>query len=335
MRKYLYTIFFVLSLLGNTAVAAQDPMYSQFFHSPLSLNPAFTGYYDGIHRLSANFRNQWLGFGDPFTTASASFDTRLAVQRTGNNILGMGVMMLGDRTGAGAYNSNYLSFSGAYHQALDEEGYHHLGIGFQGNWGSRAIDYNRISFSNQLTSRGFDISLPNNENFPTQKTNYSDLNAGIMYNYLKDRNRAFLGFSAYHINQPVMSFLGADSYRLPARYTVHGGASFLVGYQSELYVSGQFMKQGAVSNASVGMVYGHSMQDRNDENVFYAGVFYRHKDAVYPYVGYLFNDIRIGMSYDVNISGLTLGSRRSKSFELSVIYYFFDQNIVRQAIPWH
>ena len=56
---------------------AQDPQFSQYFSSPLSLNPAFTGYYDGTHRIASNFRNQWVGAGDPFTTASVSFDTRV------------------------------------------------------------------------------------------------------------------------------------------------------------------------------------------------------------------------------------------------------------------
>lgn len=334
MKKILYILSFSLFLVGEI-LHAQDPQYSQYFSSPLSLNPAFTGYHDGIHRLTSNFRNQWLGAGDPFTTASVSFDTRVAAERLNNNILGVGLMVTGDRTATGAYNSNYASLSTAYHQSLDEEGFQHFSIGFQGNMGTRTLDYNRISFNNQLTSRGFDLSLPNNENFVTQKAVYYDLNVGAMYNYLKDRKRFFLGVSAYHVNQPKMSFLGSDLYKLPIRLTAHGGSSVLVNAQSELFVSAQYVQQGNVSNATLGMAYGYSIEERNDENVFYAGLFYRHKDAVYPYIGYLFNDLQLGLSYDVNVTGVQTGNKRNRSFELSIIYHFFNPNEIRRVMPWH
>jgi type IX secretion system PorP/SprF family membrane protein len=334
MKQFFPLLIFLL-LCNTTSLHAQDPQYSQYFSSPIALNPAFTGYYDGVHRLSTNFRNQWLGAGDPFTTATISFDTRLAATKLNNNILGVGLMVTGDRTATGTYNSNYASLSTAYHQALDEEGYQHLAIGFQGNMGTRTLDYNRISFNDQLTSRGFDLSLPNNENFITQKAIYYDVNVGVMYNYLKDRNRHFLGASFYHVNQPKMSFLGNDAYTLPTRLTVHGGSSLLVNAQGELFLSANYIKQGNISSATLGIAYGYSIEERNDENVLYAGLFYRHKDAVYPYIGYLFNDLQIGVSYDVNVTGVQTGNKRNRSFELSIIYHFFDPNVTRRVMPWH
>jgi hypothetical protein len=56
MRKiYQLIILTILSL----NVHAQDPHFSQFFSSPLTLNPAFTGKFDGSWRLAANHRDQW------------------------------------------------------------------------------------------------------------------------------------------------------------------------------------------------------------------------------------------------------------------------------------
>ena len=156
-----------------------------------------------------------------------------------------------------------------------------------------------------------------------------------MYNYLKDRNRFFIGTSYYHINQPKMSFLGNDEYMLPARATVHAGASFLVGAQGELFLSGQFMNQAGVNSTTFGFAYGFSPYQMDDNNVFYAGLFYRNQDAVYPYLGYLLNDVQIGLSYDINTSGIQTGNRRNKSFELSVIYHFFDPNSTRRVMPWY
>lgn len=335
MRNIKQIIFFLTLLNTVLRVDAQDPQYSQYFSSPLSLNPAFTGYYDGVHRLATNFRNQWLGAGNPFTTTSVSFDTKLLKNTLDKSMLGVGLLLINDRTSNGAYSSNYASLSAAYHQSLDEEGYQHLAIGFQGSMGTRMLDYNRISFNSQFSSRGFDLSLPNTEDFITQRAAYNDLNVGLMYNYLKDRKRIFLGASVYHINQPTMTFLGNDAYTLPRRITAQGGSSFLLGSKGELYLSALYMKQGEVSNSVIGMAYGVNVQESNDENVFYVGLFYRHKDAIYPYVGYLFNDLQIGLSYDINTTGIQVSNRRNRSFEISIRYHFFDPNVVRKAMPWN
>ena len=178
MKMIKHNISLVFIFLLPFASEAQDAHYSQYFNAPLSLNPAFTGYYDGKHRLATNFRNQWLGAGDPFTTATVSFDTRMLAQQMDKSLLGIGLVLMGDRTATGAYNSNYASLSTAYHQALDEEGFQHLAVGFQGSLGTRMLDYNRISFNNQFASRGFDLSLSNNENFVTNIEIYISTSPG-------------------------------------------------------------------------------------------------------------------------------------------------------------
>ena len=132
-----------------------------------------------------------------------------------------------------------------------------------------------------------------------------------------------------------MSFIGNDAYLLPTRFTLHGGSSVLVNAQGEFFISANYIKQGNISSATLGIAYGYSIQERNDENVLYAGLFYRHKDAVYPYIGYLFNDLQIGVSYDINVTGVQTGNKRNRSFELSIIYHFFDPNVSRRVMPWH
>src|SRR5688572_15249431 len=49
MRKYLLVIFVLMQTL--TAIA-QDPNFSQFFVSPLTLNPALTGKFNGDFRAA-------------------------------------------------------------------------------------------------------------------------------------------------------------------------------------------------------------------------------------------------------------------------------------------
>jgi hypothetical protein len=54
------SVFAICSLLCAFSLHAQDLHFSQFFNSPLTTNPANTGFIpDADFRLGANYRNQW------------------------------------------------------------------------------------------------------------------------------------------------------------------------------------------------------------------------------------------------------------------------------------
>ena len=72
MKKILFTLFVCVALVSVSI--AQDPNFSQFFASPLTLNPALTGKFDGVYRFAANYRNQWPTINNAYTTMTASFD---------------------------------------------------------------------------------------------------------------------------------------------------------------------------------------------------------------------------------------------------------------------
>ncbi len=64
---------------------SQDIHFSQFYMSPLNLNPAMTGVMNGNIRLTGNYRNQWASVlrDKSFRTYSVSYDQRVAVGRNG------------------------------------------------------------------------------------------------------------------------------------------------------------------------------------------------------------------------------------------------------------
>ncbi|HYK55270.1 MAG TPA: type IX secretion system membrane protein PorP/SprF, partial [Flavisolibacter sp.] len=71
MRKLFLSLFLLSAVLSSKA---QDPNFSQFFASPLTLNPALTGKFDGAFRVAGNYRNQWPTINNAFTTATVSVD---------------------------------------------------------------------------------------------------------------------------------------------------------------------------------------------------------------------------------------------------------------------
>ena len=318
------------------SLSAQDPRFSQYFSSPLTINPANTGNFDGIGRLAFNFRNQWQGIGEPYLTGTVSYDTEFLKKAAGNgNKFSIGFMGLYDHTAGGLFTSNYLTTSVGYHLFLDEDQLHKLSIGVQATLANRRLDYTKITFSDQFTSFGYDLSLPSNQNIQFSSISYVDWSTGLMYKKQGEINSFYIGASGYHLNKPNESFLKNGKSKLPIRMTLHAGWSALVGYQGTLITSGNFMVQGKSKDISLGMAYGHQLDGPSNDIIFYLGSWYRHQDAIIPYLGISTNNIQLGLTYDINISGLNLAKTKNGSFELSLIYNFQDKSEIKRYIPWY
>src|SRR4249920_776622 len=120
MKKLLLTLL-LLSTIVSVSLA-QDPNFSQFFASPLTLNPALTGKFDGNFRVAGNYRNQWPSINNAFVTKTGSADFHLLR----NNLpeidrWGFGVLFMNDQNGNGALRTNQFSLSTAYHKGLNKK----------------------------------------------------------------------------------------------------------------------------------------------------------------------------------------------------------------------
>src|SRR5439155_10725462 len=89
---------------------AQDPSFSQFWASPLNINPGLTGNINGDWRTIMNFRTQWIGPTAPYVTGTISYDRKLFVERLpeGQRFAAGGMLMY-DRTMGGVLQSTYGS----------------------------------------------------------------------------------------------------------------------------------------------------------------------------------------------------------------------------------
>lgn len=301
---------------------AQDPNFSQFFSSPMTLNPAFTGKFFGSYRVAGNYRNQWPTIERAYTTATASVDFQVMQGKIANNdTWGVGFMGYTDNSANGAVKFNYAAVSTAYHKGLDEEGYHQLGAGFQVTYSNMLINTSMLKFEDQLTTAGFTGVTSEIFNTGTLKSNYMDISGGILYNgSTGDRTNFYMGVSMYHLNRPKQQFTGA-AYLLPTRTTIHAGTYFPIGTTTTLHMSGLQMFQGGTSSTMLG---GALQMSTNPDDIkatsLYFGAWVRLKDAIIPYVGLEFDDFRIGASYDYNSSQLRTASNNRGGIEISLIY---------------
>jgi type IX secretion system PorP/SprF family membrane protein len=307
-------------VLGNAL--AQDPHFSQFFSSPLTLNPALTGKFFGSYRITGNYRNQWPTINNAYTTGTASADFHIFQNKiASNDTWGLGFVGYNDNSANGAVKFNYASLSTAYHKGLDEEGMHTLGAGFQVTYANMLINTAQLTFEDQLTSSGFTGVTSEVFNGATLKSNYIDVNAGLLYSgTTNERNNFYFGVSMYHINRPRQDFTGAQ-YVLNPRTTIHGGAYFPLGQSTTLHVSALQMFQGGASETMLGgALQLMADPDAPKPTSLYVGSWMRFNDAIIPYMGVEFDDFRIGVSYDYNSSSLKTASQNRGGIEVSLIY---------------
>ena len=310
---------------------AQDPHFSQYFSSPLTFNPAFTGYFDGTQRLAFNIRNQWANIGEPYTTGTVSYDSKILKNKIGSNDRwGLGLLALYDQSSGGIFKNNYISLSTAFHKGLDADGNQSIGIGIQAGYARNSVDFNRISFSNQYTNGGFNLSIPSGETVNNQSVSYADVNAGIIYNYGDENGNLFtMGASMYHILRPRLSFFSGNNASLQRRYGVHVSANLNSGDRNYFFISSHIMQQAGTNEVVFGAAYGLGIGETDLH--LYLGAWLRIKDAFYPYIGLRSSSYQLGLSYDVTSSDLTRAKGFSGSSELSFIYFFNKEN--KKGIP--
>jgi type IX secretion system PorP/SprF family membrane protein len=318
MRK----IFSLLFLGFAGTVYAQDPNFSQFFASPLTLNPALTGKFDGSFRVAGNYRNQWPSINNAFTTATISIDGGILKNSIPEfDKFGIGVMAFTDKSGNGVLQNNYLALSTAYHKALDENGYHQLGLGFQGTYVGKRLDITSLKFESMLRSDGFTGLMDESFNDNELNVSYFDMNLGFLYNGSTDgSNNYYVGASMYHINRPKETFQKGN-YVLEPRITLQGGAMLPMGEYNAIHFSANFSRQANATNTVFGGAYMMNVnQNEGNPTNLYLGSWYRFGDAIIPYVGLEFGEFHIGATYDVNISSLKPASNMRGGAEISLIY---------------
>jgi len=124
----------------------QDLHFSQFYNSPLSTNPANTGFIpDADYRFGLLYRNQWSSImAMPYKTMSAFADAQLMRDKFDNGWLGVGAFVQSDVVGSGSLRSTKVYGSLAYHQMLGLSSL--LSAGFNLGWANKRINPAELKF---------------------------------------------------------------------------------------------------------------------------------------------------------------------------------------------
>lgn len=332
-KHLLLNILFFFSL--TTVVQAQDPYFAQFYTSPLQLNPAMVGVYEGQFRVALNYREQWgsiLG-SEPFRTTAASFDIRQQVGR--GDYIGFATSVLRDEAGMSNFTQNRANLGVSFMKQLSGGRYsksnQFLVAGLQAGIGQNDFDFDRLWFSAQYDNENevVNFDADNTENFEMMNTGiYPDLSAGLLWYALFDDNMSiYAGGAMYHINTPDISFLGDADAKLNSRIAVHVGGELPFNDNLSLLPAAVVMKQGEAMNIIAGGNFRYTNRDWREvavriggwaqfSNKLDAGINNAHVVATAILEMERWN---VGISYDLN-ANITPATNARGAYELSLIY---------------
>ncbi|MFK7806661.1 MAG: PorP/SprF family type IX secretion system membrane protein [Saprospiraceae bacterium] len=336
MKRIKHFILVLVAVLGTLSLGAQDIHFSQFYMSPLNLNPAMTGVMNCNVRLTANYRNQWASVlkANAYNTYSVSYDQKIPVGR--NDFFGVGGTFWGDQAGESEFSTLQGRLSLAYSKRMG--GYrkkaHYLVFGADAGITQRSINFQNLRWGTQHNGDGtFNSGINSGEEFNNDNLLFPDISAGLLWFSVFDEDNSFyIGGAYHHLNRANLSFDDVDGVEEPlySRFTIHAGGEFMMTPRVGLVPGVITMFQGPSFQLNTGTSLKFLLGGtRRNYQAVQFGAWMRISnhfqksvttDALILSTRFDYNQFSIGFSYDVNVSSLRPASNSNGAFEFALVY---------------
>lgn len=319
MKIWFANILFLL--FPCVSLQAQDIHFSDFYSSPLNLNPALTGMFNGNLRVASMYRDQYRSVAVPYQTFTIGVDAKKDNVMKLRNVVGYGLLFNVDQAGDAEYQNIQFIFPFSLQlKKRQNKAVYSAGIGIGGTFSS--IYYEKLRFVDQFDGEKYESVISHGEEFVDERLFMPVVIAGGALNIRYHRfNSIKAGISVHNLVKPQTSWFDNNEVKLQNRFsafvlapTMGGKKSFYVpsvkytyqGKQQELQFGGQVFSQ----TRSVAF------------NTINCGLWLRALDwdALILNLGFVYSDYQFGFSYDVNLSGLRPASDGRGAFEISVVY---------------
>lgn len=301
-------------------VKAQDPIFTQYFIVPETLNPAYSGF---LETTSAGIihRSQWPDLDLKIDTDYAFFNTWS--ERINS---GFGGSILSHRENNTRYNFTQFNLNYAYKVILNDRWAFRpaIEIGF----GTKSFGFNNLILGDQINIDSGTINPITNDpsNFH-DKFSFFDFSTGILFN----SEEAWIGLSLKHINKPNISLVDEKNLPLNMFFSASVGYEFLVAdyldvlifpYETKFMLSANYMNQGEFNRLDLG------------SSIMFTRLFLGVSTALNPfgksqdshlissvnfYGGVQFEKLKFGISHDFTTSKM---GKTGGIYELSLTYQF-------------
>ena len=296
-------IFIVVLIVFFTKVKAQDPVFTEFFAVPETLNPGFTGFETTWH-AGLLHRRQWPN-GNRRIDTEFAFLNAMATDR-----VAVGGTILYHREEFTNYK--YLQINGTFSYSIalnDEWGF---SPGLEVGWGNKNVDFSNLLLEDQIDINTGAINggsvdpgfLRNND-----KIDFLDVSAGFVIN----NEQAWIGASLRHLNRPNIAFTEGGNVQLDMFLTIHGGYYFELDdsplsffpEESRIMVMANYMRQSQYNRLDIGGAFeaGYftigALAATNPER---KSTYSHFITSINPFASFKLGEFTFGYSYDLNTS---------------------------------
>lgn len=314
MSRLLYIILLVILSLE---VYAQDPKFSQYFASPLTLNPALAGYFDGYYRFALNTRRQWANVGDPYSTTSISGEYKFNDEYYYNGIFSVGANLLFEESFNKALKANVVNVGFSYYQFFDADHKVKFGLAPQLSYISKSLDFNALTFASQYVDGIFDPSRPSYLESDRNAINYLDFNIGANFALALEYFNLSLGYSLFHLVNPQESLDNHYLGKVPLRQTTTFSFQYMSNDLIDINISAHHMKQRRSEDNILGIVFGFK-PTYDSKFKLNLGLWHKFNEkSFFPYFGFDISNYSVGINH--TISSNKINNIQPKTFELSFI----------------
>lgn len=300
-----------IGLIAAVCLHGQTPQFTQFYHAPMAMNPAFVGITEQ-YRAALLHRQQWLGAAAQTATTYAAFDANMPFVNSG-----AGVFLMHDVAPDGLLRQTALQ--GAYGFSFRLNKQYVLRMGLNAGLGNRSLTTDNLRFTSQVRPDEPDVF----EGGGSNSRFFADFGAGILFYGTK----FWTGAAVLHLNRPDISFLTGESAALPRLYALHAGGKFPLPTEGvgDVYLMPAllFKQQGIARQLDIGL------RAAFERVPVQTGIQYRglpflqsfglpRQDALAVVIGIYCSRWQMAYGYDLPLS--TMSRVTSGSHEIGIVY---------------
>mgnify|MGYP000034547250 CR=1 FL=1 len=328
MKNITLTITLSALCIPFLGFSQMDGTFSQFMNSPLEINPANTGHFQGTVRAGANFRRQWENIATPYQNIGAWGDAQIIKDLFDKDIFSLGVNVNQDQVGNSEFSRLDAGVNLGYTKIMDRKAEHFISLGARVGYGQHSISSGGLTWDNQWTPTGFNTGLPTGENDVNENLSFMNFGGGVKYFYGNQEGtiKAYGGAAMYHINRPDVGFFNQEI-NLDRRFIYETGFFYKADNEVLIFHPQAFwMQQGVQRNVIIGsdLRFILSGATRNtgflNEVTLALGLYHRLGDSFIPMVKLATGGFELGISYDATVGNLTRINNGFGGPEFSLIY---------------
>jgi type IX secretion system PorP/SprF family membrane protein len=315
MKKSIILIFLLFSF-GK--VKAQDPIFTQYFMMPETINSSFAGAKEGA-KAGVIHRTQWPGIDFSINTQYAYVDNWFEEINSG-----LGISVLNHKESTTRYNFTQVNLNYSLKVQINDDWYFRPSLSF--GYGSKDFGFQDLLLGDQIDiNNGIIYSTSIDPLLLNEKINFFDISTSMLFN----NEKSWIGITLKHLNRPNISMAYNGNNQIDMFLSVHSSIEIplntLYGRfdnEDSIYLLTNFMKQGEYNridfgpqyvngNFSVGLLAATNPIRRNPNSHFLT--------SINAYAGFKYEGFKFGYSYDFNTSKI---GKTGGVYEISISYEF-------------